>query len=111
MLWRVRCQAGEASASLQMIFVLFYLRMPYLRVLICRCEQNGRLRRFDSRCLLEYFADEISDLLRIILLSHNCSPSSLLAATPREDLSSSVGISSKTKEFFSEVLKLERMAP
>lgn len=90
---------GEASVSLQMISVPIYLHMPYLRVLICRCEQNGR-RRFDSQGRLERFADEISDSVQSTLLSRSCSPSSLLAATPREELFSSAGISSKTKEFF-----------
>lgn len=83
-----------------MTFVPSCLHIPYLGVLICRCEQNVRLQ-FNSQCSLECWADKISDSSsQIILLPHNCSPSSLLARTPRENLFSTIGISSKVKEFF-----------
>lgn len=90
----------KPSVSLWMTFVPSCLHIPYLGVLICRCEQNVRLQ-FNSQCSLECWADKISDSSsQIILLPHNCSPSSLLARTPRENLFSTIGISSKVKEFF-----------
>lgn len=90
----------KPSVSLQMIFIPFYLHIPYLGALIWRCEQNTILQ-FNSQCSLECWAGKISDSsLQIILLPHNCPPSSLLARIPREDLFSTTGISPKTKQFF-----------
>lgn len=84
-------KAKESIYFFQMDFVLYYLQMSYLRVLICRCEQNARLK-FNSQYNLEFQADKFSDSwLQINPLTCSCSSPSLLAETVSGDFFSPIG--------------------